>query len=218
MPVKRHTVDSCFYEASFTLVVRAALEPEVGSMATKGRPFDIEAWRNAKKICRLSARQVEMARALGMNPKKLPSLRPSPQQRWKLPVGEFIEACYWKRFGGDPLDRQPCKPEPASSRLLTGQQDQDALKRVRDASWPVGDLVCYLMNLADNLKAWLAQGMVAPEVLPQVIRELREIAEALETGAPVSPIPAIPQSPHPARRAFSQRENWEPQSDDDIPF
>jgi hypothetical protein len=82
----------------------------------------------------------------------------------------------------------------------------------------VGDLVCYLMNLADNLKAWLAQGMVAPEVLPQVIRELREIAEALETGAPVSPIPAIPQSPHPARRALSQREHWEPQSDDEIPF
>ena len=149
-------------------------------MATKGRPYDV--WRNAKKICRLSARQVEMARALGMNPKKLPSLRPSPQQRWKLPVGEFIEACYRKRFGGDPLDRQPYKPEPASSKPLTGQGDPEALKRVRDASWPVGDLVCYLMNLADNLKAWLAQGMVAPEVLPQVIRELREIAEALENA------------------------------------
>src|SRR4029078_11777358 len=42
-------------------------------------------WRNAKRICRLNARQIEMARALGMNPKKLPGLRPSPQQRWKLP-------------------------------------------------------------------------------------------------------------------------------------
>jgi hypothetical protein len=29
-----------------------------------------------------------------MNPRKLPGLRPSPQQRWKLQVGEFIEERY----------------------------------------------------------------------------------------------------------------------------
>jgi hypothetical protein len=66
-------------------------------MANKRRARD-EAWTNAKKICRLTARQVEMARTLGMNPSKLPRLRPSPQQRWKLPVGEFIEKCYRKHF------------------------------------------------------------------------------------------------------------------------
>ena len=41
-----------------------------------------------------------------MNPKKLPVSRPSPQQRWKLPVGAFIEELYGKRFGGAPLDHQ----------------------------------------------------------------------------------------------------------------
>ncbi|OFW21756.1 MAG: hypothetical protein A3H97_22900 [Acidobacteria bacterium RIFCSPLOWO2_02_FULL_65_29] len=56
-------------------------------MAKKGRAHDEEAWRNAKKVCRLNARQVEMARVLVMNPKKLPGLRPNPRQRWKLPVG-----------------------------------------------------------------------------------------------------------------------------------
>ena len=45
-------------------------------MAKKRRAHDEEAWTNAKKICRLTARQVEMARALGMNPRKLPGLRP----------------------------------------------------------------------------------------------------------------------------------------------
>ena len=60
-------------------------------MANTRRAHDDEAWTNAKKICRLNARQVEMARALGMNPRKLPGLRPSAQQRWTLPVGEFIE-------------------------------------------------------------------------------------------------------------------------------
>lgn len=54
-----------------------------------------------------------MARALGLNPRKLPRLRPSPQERWKLPVGEFIEECYRKRFGV-PRDRDPRGPEPRS--------------------------------------------------------------------------------------------------------
>ena len=94
----------------------------------------------------------------------------------------------------------------------------EALKGAREAAWPVEDLVCYLMNLADDLNAWLAQGVVAPEVLPQVIQELREIAEALETGAPVWPIPAIPQPPRRARYALSQRGDQKRQSDDEIPF
>src|SRR6516164_321900 len=114
-------------------------------MSSRGRSHREEAWRNAKKICRLNRRQVEMARALGMNPKKLPRLRPSPQQRWKLPVGEFIEACYWKRFGGNPLDHHPHRPERGSAKLLTAQPD-GGLKPVREAAWQVEDLVCYLMN------------------------------------------------------------------------
>ena len=43
-------------------------------------------WTNATKS---AARKVEIARALGTNPRKLPRPRPNPQQRWKLPVGEF---------------------------------------------------------------------------------------------------------------------------------
>ena len=37
-------------------------------MANKRRSHDEEAWTSAKKIYRLTARQVEMARRLGMNP------------------------------------------------------------------------------------------------------------------------------------------------------
>ena len=58
-------------------------------MANRRRAHD-EAWTNAKKVCRLTARQVEMARALGMNPRTLLGLRPTPPQRWKRPVGKFI--------------------------------------------------------------------------------------------------------------------------------
>lgn len=191
---------------------------EVNRMAARHQAHDEEAWRNAKKICQLNAQQVEMARALGMNPKKLPRLRPSPQQRWKLPVGEFIEACYRKQFGGDPLDHQQHRAGPESRKLRIPQRHVDTRKRVTDAASQLGDLICYLMNLADDLQASLAQGTVAPEALPQVIAELREIAEALETGAPIFPIPAIPPAPHPPRHSLSSQVDWETTPDDEIPF
>jgi len=184
-------------------------------MSSKGRSQQEEAWRNAKKICRLSCRQVEMARALGINPKKLPGLRPSPQQRWKLPLGEFIEACYCKRFG-HPLDPHSPKSGLGSSELLIPQQEVQTLKSVRDAKSQVEQLVCYFMNLTDDLEAWLAHGTVGLEVLPQLIRELREIAHALETGEPILPTPDIPPAPGPPRHRSLRHRPAD--FDDEIPF
>jgi len=134
-------------------------------MANKRRAHD-EAWTNAKKICRLTARQVEMARALGMNPRKLPGLRPSPRERWKLPVGEFIEERYRKRFGRDARDHDPRGPDPSARQTSNTDRDADASERVRDPAWQLSDLVCYFMNLADDLQKWLAHGSIDPEVLP----------------------------------------------------
>jgi len=188
-------------------------------MANKRRAHDEEAWTNAKKICRLNARQVGMARALGMNPRKLPGLRPSPQQRWKLPVGEFIEERYRKRFGGDPRDHDARGPEPSSRKPSTTDRDADASERVRDPGWQLSDLVCYFMNLADDLQKWLAHGSIDPEVLPQVREELAAIMAALDTRAPISAIPAIPLPPRPARSHFSRRGSLDRTFDDDeIPF
>jgi hypothetical protein len=174
-------------------------------MARKRRAHDEEAWTNAKKVCRLTARQVEMARALGMNPWKLPGLRPSPQQRWKLPVGEFIEERYWKRFGRDPRPHDARGPEPSSRKPSITDLDADASEPVRNPEWQLRDLVCYCMNLADDLQKWLAHGSIDPEVLPQVREELAAIVAALDTQAPISEIPAILLPPRPARSHSSRR-------------
>jgi hypothetical protein len=40
-------------------------------------------------------------------------------------------------------------------------------------------------DLADDLHQWLEQGTAARDVLPQVSKELWEIAKALDTGAPI---------------------------------
>lgn len=180
-------------------------------MAKKGRSHGEVSWGNAKKVCRLNTRQVEMARRLGMNPIKL-GLRPTPQQRWKRPVGAFIEECYEKRFGSDAPDRDSHVLEPSSR---TPRRDQE---RLRDADWQLGDLVCYLINLTNDLQKWQGQTTVDRELLLQVSEELREVAQALDIGAAISPMPAIPVPPSPTRRARPQRDDLESAFNDDIPF
>ncbi|MEW5981925.1 MAG: hypothetical protein AB1806_06095 [Acidobacteriota bacterium] len=188
-------------------------------MAKKRRAHDDEAWTNAKKICRLTARQVEMARVLGMNPQKLPGLRPSPRERWKVPVGEFIEERYWKRFGDRPPDHHPHGPEPGSRGPSPPDRDTDTSEPTRDPAWQLSDLTCYLINLADDLQKWLAHGSIDPAVLPQVRDELAAVMAALDTRAPISPFPAIPLPPRPARVSPSRRGYRERAIDDDeIPF
>ena len=56
-------------------------------------------WAEAKKRHRLSIEHVRMARALGMNPRKLGGLDNHKQEPWKTPLREFIEELYDKRFG-----------------------------------------------------------------------------------------------------------------------
>ena len=55
-------------------------------------------WIDAKKKFHLSDTHIQMARELGMNPKKFGSLANHKQEKWKVPLPEFIEEIYHKRF------------------------------------------------------------------------------------------------------------------------
>jgi hypothetical protein len=69
-------------------------------MARKNRtPKNLRIWIEAQKRYGLSDAQVQMARELGMNPKKFGSLANHKQEPWKLPLPEFISELYQKRFG-----------------------------------------------------------------------------------------------------------------------
>jgi len=59
----------------------------------------LRAWIDARKRHHLSHVQVQMARELGMNPKKLGGLDNHRQERWKLPLPACIEELYRKRIG-----------------------------------------------------------------------------------------------------------------------
>ena len=69
-------------------------------MAKKGFiPQKVRPWIEARKKFKLSHAQIQMARELGLNPKKFGSLANHKQEPWKAPLPEFIEHIYEKRFG-----------------------------------------------------------------------------------------------------------------------
>ena len=62
-------------------------------------PEVFQVWVAARKQHKLNDAQVQMARELGLNPKKLGSIGNDKQEPWKLPLPQFIEKLYFERFG-----------------------------------------------------------------------------------------------------------------------
>lgn len=61
-------------------------------------PADLAPWFEARSRFRLSHAAVQMARELGLNPNKLGSLADTRGSAWKLPLPDFIAACYAKAY------------------------------------------------------------------------------------------------------------------------
>ena len=61
-------------------------------------PADLQVWIEARKRFKLSHAQVQMARELGMNPKKLGALANHDQEPWKATLPQFIEELYLRSF------------------------------------------------------------------------------------------------------------------------
>lgn len=81
-------------------------------------PNDLKKWIDARKKFHLSHAQVQMARELGMNPRKLGGLANYDQEPWKMPLPQFIDHLYMKRFG---------KPRP--ERVISVEERVQELAR-----------------------------------------------------------------------------------------
>jgi len=64
-------------------------------------PDPLQMWIDARKKFRLSHVQVQMARELGLNPKKFGKLANHRQEPWKMPLPQYIEHLYHKHFKKD---------------------------------------------------------------------------------------------------------------------
>ncbi len=62
-------------------------------------PAKLQPWFEVRRRFKLSHAHIQMARELGMNPRKFGSLANERQEPWKLPLPEFIAECYRKSFG-----------------------------------------------------------------------------------------------------------------------
>ncbi len=54
-------------------------------------------WIEAKKKCRINDETIKMAKEMGLNPKSLIKNIPSPKEKWKEPVGVWIQDMYKER-------------------------------------------------------------------------------------------------------------------------
>src|SRR5260221_11628544 len=72
-------------------------------------PISLRPWIEARQRFRLSHAHVQMARELGLNPKKFGRLANHHQDPWKRPLPDCISALYVKRFG---------KPIPAVVKTI----------------------------------------------------------------------------------------------------
>lgn len=86
--------------------------PKRGFISAKLKP-----WIEARQRFHLSDAQVQMARELGMNPKKLGGLANHRQESWKVPLPRFIELCYEKQLRRiQPLDVRSIEEKEAARR------------------------------------------------------------------------------------------------------
>src|SRR5437870_3211392 len=87
-------------------------------------PQNLRDWIEARRRFRLSHVHVQMARELGMNPRKLGKLDNHHQEPWKAPLPLFIEHLYSKRFGRE-------RPEVVMSieERAQAQQKKKAARR-----------------------------------------------------------------------------------------
>ncbi len=96
----------------------------------KRLPAELQAWIEARGYFRLSHAQVQMARELGLNPKKLGKVANADQEPWKLPLPLFLERLYLERFGKP----QPDEVLSIEERARLREAKKEAKRKARGAA------------------------------------------------------------------------------------
>ena len=95
-------------------------------------PADLQLWIEARKRFKLSHAQVQMARELGMNPKRLGGLANHKQEPWKAPLPQFIEDSYFRRFSREIPERVVSLEERARELAEKKRQRRELRAKERE--------------------------------------------------------------------------------------
>ncbi len=101
-------------------------------MKHKKLPEKLQAWVDVRKKYHLSHMHIQMARELGLNPKKFSGLANAKQDAWKEPLPVFIQTLYHKQISKSPptevksieqlfLAQQQKKQQKKEEKLMTEQ-------------------------------------------------------------------------------------------------
>jgi hypothetical protein len=94
---------------------------------------------DARKRHHLSHAQVQMARELGLNPKKLGKMDNHHQEPWKMPLRHYIEHLYFKRFRKERPDVvSSIEEQVRAKKAKKGQKRRERLQR-RQPALPAQD-------------------------------------------------------------------------------
>jgi hypothetical protein len=106
----------------------SSLHKNKNDMSKKKRiPEKYQIWIDVRKRYHLSHVHIQMARELGMNPRKFGKIANEKQEPWKAPLPAFIERIYFARFGREcPVD---VKSVEKVSRLEEIKKEERRIRR-----------------------------------------------------------------------------------------
>ena len=73
-----------------------------------------DAWKEAKRRCRLNDEEIRMAKELGFQPKSLIKNIPASSEQWKAPVKQWVRSLYEKKLGSRKPAASPIAAPPPS--------------------------------------------------------------------------------------------------------
>lgn len=121
-------------------------------------PEHLKPWIEARRRFRLSHMHIQMARELGMNPKKLGKLANHHQELWKAPLPIFIERIYFKRFGKEHPD------EVLTIRqVVEKQQAKKRAKKLKKLARKAARLAEFQDSASDQPETVTARAELCPE-------------------------------------------------------
>ena len=116
----------------------------------KKLPPQLQAWVEARQRFHLSHAHVQMARELGLNPKKLGHLANHDQEPWKAPLPEFIEELYFDRFQKKRPDNVRPIEQMAADKARKQAEHKERQHQLRENS--------HLENtVSPPARAWLSE-------------------------------------------------------------
>jgi hypothetical protein len=107
-------------------------------MANKKLSAKLQDWVEAREHYRLSHAHVQMARELGMNPRKLGKLDNHDQEPWKMPLPHFIAHLYFRTFGRERPEMTISIEERAAVQHARKATHKEVKRAQQDARSPGG--------------------------------------------------------------------------------